>query len=148
MTTQHFGKTPGGRLPAAGLPVRPRGDAPLAPGSARRATVIFTGASGSMRGRPGFGGLQRHPRAGCGFLVQSMAREFVRQGIPTFARMSLIDGAASKAIGLLLAHADPAPRRMAPTAWDEVEARFVEEYWHLHKNSRGSAGTPEIRSTA
>jgi len=45
-----------------------------------RGTVLFTGASGSMRGKPGFAHFAA-AKAGLRMLAQSMAREFGPQGI-------------------------------------------------------------------
>ena len=55
-----------------------------------RGTVIFTGASGSLRGRPKLRGVQRHQGRLCACLVQSMAREFGPQGI--HVAHAIIDG--------------------------------------------------------
>ena len=49
-------------------------------GERGRGTVLFTGASGSMRGRPKFAAFNA-TKGGLRLLVQSMAREFGPQGI-------------------------------------------------------------------
>ena len=54
-----------------------------------RGTVIFTGASGSLRGRPRFAAFNA-TKGGLRLLVQSMAREFGPQGI--HVAHAIIDG--------------------------------------------------------
>ncbi len=100
-----------------------------------RGTVIFTGASGSLRGRPRFAAFNA-TKGGLRLLVQSMAREFGPQGI--HVAHAIIDGGiegerllsrmpdrADKAgtrraaehrrhRGQLLAPAPPAPQRLDP----------------------------------
>lgn len=60
-----------------------------------RGTVIFNGASASLRGRPGFAQLAA-AKAGLRALAQSMAREFGPYGVHT-AHM-VIDGGIAESV--------------------------------------------------
>ena len=92
-----------------------------------RGTVIFTGASGSLRGKPGFAHFAA-AKAGLRMISQSMAREFGPQGL--HVAHVLIDGGVN---GDRL-------RRMAPGMVEQrgedglldVDA-IAETYWQLHK---------------
>jgi NAD(P)-dependent dehydrogenase (short-subunit alcohol dehydrogenase family) len=102
-----------------------------------RGTVIFTGASGSVRGRAGFAAFAAG-KGGLRFMAQSMARELGPKGIHVAS--VLIDGAIDS-------------RKM----WREHRARMeklgpdgalhpdaiAETYWQIHAQPR-SAWTQEI----
>ena len=102
-----------------------------------RGTVLFTGASGSMRGKAGFAHFAA-AKAGLRMLSQSMAREFGPQGI--HVAHVVIDGGIN---GDRL-------RRNRPEIIQErgedgllgVDA-IAETYWHLHHQPR-SAWAQEI----
>jgi NAD(P)-dependent dehydrogenase (short-subunit alcohol dehydrogenase family) len=102
-----------------------------------RGTVIFTGASGSLRGKPGFAHFAA-AKAGLRMISQSMAREFGPQGL--HVAHVLIDGGVN---GDRL-------RKMAPAMVEQrgedglldVDA-IAETYWQLHQQP-GSAWTQEI----
>lgn len=102
-----------------------------------RGTVLFTGASGSLRGRPGFAHFAA-AKAGLRMLSQSMAREFGPQGI--HVAHVVIDGGIN---GDRL-------RRNRPEIIEErgedgllgVDA-IAETFWQVHRQPR-SAWTQEI----
>jgi NAD(P)-dependent dehydrogenase (short-subunit alcohol dehydrogenase family) len=102
-----------------------------------RGTVIFTGASGSLRGKPGFAHFAA-AKAGLRMISQSMAREFGPQGL--HVAHVLIDGGVN---GDRL-------RKMAPSMVEQrgedglldVDA-IAETYWHLHQQP-SSAWAQEI----
>ena len=103
----------------------------------RRGTIIFTGASGSLRGRAGFAAYAA-AKGGLRFLAQSMARELGPEGI--HVATVLIDGAID-----------------SPTMWREYRSRMeklgtdgavhpdaaAETYWQLHCQPR-NAWTQEV----
>jgi len=103
-----------------------------------RGTVLFTGASGSLRGKPGFAHFAA-AKAGLRMLAQSMAREFGPQGI--HVAHVVIDGGIN---GDRL-------RRNRPQIVEErgedgllgVDA-IAETYWQIHRQAR-SAWAQEIR---
>jgi NAD(P)-dependent dehydrogenase (short-subunit alcohol dehydrogenase family) len=102
-----------------------------------RGTVIFTGASGSMRGRPRFAAFNA-TKGGLRLLVQSMAREFGPQGI--HVAHVIIDGGIEG--DRLLSRM---PNRLEQVGEDgllKVDA-IVDNYWHLHTQQR-SAWTHEL----
>ncbi|HEX9451695.1 MAG TPA: SDR family NAD(P)-dependent oxidoreductase [Burkholderiales bacterium] len=102
-----------------------------------RGTVLFTGASGSLRGKPGFAHFAA-AKAGLRMLAQSMAREFGPQGI--HVAHVVIDGGIN---GDRL-------RRNRPEIVEErgedgllgVDA-IAETYWQIHRQAR-SAWAQEI----
>ena len=102
-----------------------------------RGTIIFTGASGSLRGKAGFAHFAA-AKAGLRMLAQSMAREFGPEGI--HVAHVIIDG---------LINGDRL-RRFFPGALDqrgvggslEVDA-IAENYWYLHRQ-HPSAWTQEL----
>jgi NAD(P)-dependent dehydrogenase (short-subunit alcohol dehydrogenase family) len=102
-----------------------------------RGTVLFTGASGSLRGKPGFAHFAA-AKAGLRMLAQSMAREFGPQGI--HVAHVVIDGGIN---GERL-------RRNRPDVITQrgeegllgVDA-IAETYWQIHLQAR-SAWTQEI----
>jgi len=102
-----------------------------------RGTLIFTGASASLRGRPGFGHFSAS-KAAVRMISQSMAREYGPLGI--HVAHVLVDGGID---GERL-------RKMYPEAASErgedgllrPEA-IADAYWHLHTQQR-SAWTQEL----
>jgi NAD(P)-dependent dehydrogenase (short-subunit alcohol dehydrogenase family) len=81
-----------------------------------RGTVIFTGASGSLRGRPAFAAFNA-TKGGLRLLVQSMAREFGPQGI--HVAHVIIDGGIEG--DRLLSRMPDRPRRRGRRACSKVE---------------------------
>jgi NAD(P)-dependent dehydrogenase (short-subunit alcohol dehydrogenase family) len=102
-----------------------------------RGTVIFTGASGSLRGRPRFAAFNA-TKGGLRLLVQSMAREFGPQGI--HVAHVIIDGGIEG--DRLLSRMPDRAEKAGPDGLLKVEA-IVENYWHIHRQPR-SAWTHEI----
>jgi NAD(P)-dependent dehydrogenase (short-subunit alcohol dehydrogenase family) len=102
-----------------------------------RGTVIFTGASASVRGRPGFAHFAA-AKAGLRMISQSMAREYGPLGI--HVAHVLIDGGIN---GDRL-------RNRAPTLIKErgedgllgIDA-IADTFWHIHRQQR-SAWTQEV----
>lgn len=105
--------------------------------SERAGTMIFTGASASLRGKPGFSQFAA-AKAGLRMIAQSMAREFAPQGLHVVhvvidggidgeqLRSRFPNAIAAKGVGGLL----------------NIDA-IAETYWHLHRQPR-SAWTHEI----
>lgn len=102
-----------------------------------RGTVIFTGASGSMRGRPRFAAFNA-TKGGLRLMVQSMAREFGPQGI--HVAHVIIDGGIEG--DRLLSRMPDRAEKAGPDGLLKVDA-IVENYWHLHRQQR-SAWSHEI----
>ena len=103
----------------------------------RRGTIVFTGATASLRGGAGFAafaGAKHALRA----LAQSMARELGPQGI--HVAHAVIDGAIDTAF-----IADNFPARYALKAEDGIldPDAIAEAYWQLHRQHR-SAWTHEL----
>ena len=102
-----------------------------------RGTVIFTGASGSLRGKPGFAHFAA-AKAGLRMISQSMAREFGPQGL--HVAHVLIDGGVN---GDRLRQAIPGMvEQRGEDGLLNVDA-IAETYWHLHQQP-ASAWTQEI----
>ncbi|TAM11567.1 MAG: SDR family NAD(P)-dependent oxidoreductase [Nevskiaceae bacterium] len=102
-----------------------------------RGTVIFTGASGSLRGKPGFAHFAA-AKAGLRMISQSMAREYGPKGI--HVAHVVIDGGID---GDRLRGAIPAMvKRLGPEGLLDPEA-IVENYWMLHRQPQ-SAWTQEL----
>jgi NAD(P)-dependent dehydrogenase (short-subunit alcohol dehydrogenase family) len=102
-----------------------------------RGTVIFTGASGSLRGMPGFAQFAS-AKAGLRMVAQSMAREYGPKGI--HVAHVIVDGGVDgdrlrKAIPAMVEH-------LGPEGLLSVEG-IVENYWTLHRQAR-SAWTHEL----
>jgi len=102
-----------------------------------RGTLIFTGASASLRGRPGFGHFAAS-KAGVRMISQCMAREYGPLGL--HVAHVLVDGGIN---GERL-------RAMFPNAASErgndgllAPDAIADEYWHLHMQQR-SAWTHEL----
>ncbi len=92
-----------------------------------RGSVIFTGASGSLRGKPGFAHFAA-AKAGLRMISQSMAREFGPQGL--HVAHVLIDGGVN---GERLRQAIPGMvEQRGEDGLLDVDA-IAETYWHLHK---------------
>jgi NAD(P)-dependent dehydrogenase (short-subunit alcohol dehydrogenase family) len=102
-----------------------------------RGTVLFTGASGSLRGRPGFAHFAA-AKAGLRMIAQAMAREFSPQGI--HVAHVIIDGGIDG-------------ERLRTAVPDFVKAKgdgglldidaIAEAYWQIH-SQHPSAWTHEI----
>ena len=102
-----------------------------------RGTVIFTGASGSLRGKPGFAHFAA-AKSGLRMVAQSMAREFGPQGL--HVAHVIIDGGIHGE--RLLSRR---PQLLAERGEDGllgVDA-IAEAYWQIHRQAR-SAWTHEI----
>jgi NAD(P)-dependent dehydrogenase (short-subunit alcohol dehydrogenase family) len=102
-----------------------------------RGTIVFTGATASLRGGAGFSafaGAKHALRA----LAQSMARELGPQGL--HVAHVVIDGAIDTAF-----IAENFPERYARKAHDGILSpeAIAENYWHLHQQHR-SAWTHEL----
>ncbi|MBY0468364.1 MAG: SDR family NAD(P)-dependent oxidoreductase [Burkholderiaceae bacterium] len=92
-----------------------------------RGTVIFTGASGSLRGKPGFAHFAA-AKAGLRMISQRMAREFGPQGL--HVAHVLIDGGVN---GDRLRQAIPGMvEQRGEDGLLDVDA-IADTYWHLHK---------------
>ncbi|MCR9214553.1 MAG: SDR family oxidoreductase [Proteobacteria bacterium] len=103
----------------------------------KEGTIIFTGATASMRGGPGysaFAGAKHSLRA----LAQSLARELGPQGI--HVAHTIIDGAIDTQFV-----AERFPERYALKEKDGIlrPEEIAENYWHLHNQQR-SAWTFEL----
>lgn len=95
-----------------------------------RGTVIFTGASGSLRGKPGFAHFAA-AKAGLRMVSQSMAREFGPQGL--HVAHVLIDGGVN---GDRLRQAIPGMvEQRGEDGLLDVDA-IADTYWHLHQQPR------------
>ncbi|MGP8432419.1 SDR family NAD(P)-dependent oxidoreductase [Paraburkholderia fungorum] len=102
-----------------------------------RGTLIFTGASASLRGRPGFGHFAAS-KAAVRMISQCMAREYGPQGL--HVAHVLVDGGIDGE-RLRTMYPDAASERgedglLAPEA-------IADGYWHLHTQQR-SAWTQEL----
>lgn len=102
-----------------------------------RGTVIFTGASGSLRGKPGFAHFAA-AKAGLRMISQSMAREYGPKGL--HVAHVLIDGGVD---GERLRKAIPAMvEKLGSEGLLDVDS-IAENYWHLYRQGR-SAWTQEL----
>jgi NAD(P)-dependent dehydrogenase (short-subunit alcohol dehydrogenase family) len=102
-----------------------------------RGTVIFTGASASVRGKPGFSHFSA-AKAGLRMISQSMAREFGPLGIHV-AHVVVdggIDGDRLRSRGSALI------KERGEDGLLGIDA-IAENYWHIHRQPR-SAWTQEI----
>ena len=102
-----------------------------------RGTIIFTGASGSLRGRPRFAAFNA-TKGGLRLLVQSLAREFGPQGL--HIAHAIIDGGIEG--DRLLSRMPDRKDKAGADGLLNIEA-IADSYWHLHKQHR-SAWTHEI----
>jgi NAD(P)-dependent dehydrogenase (short-subunit alcohol dehydrogenase family) len=102
-----------------------------------RGTVLFTGASGSLRGKPGFAHFAA-AKAGLRMISQSMAREFGPLGI--HVAHVVIDGGIN---GDRLRNSRPEiVRERGEDGLLGVDA-IADTFWHIHKQPR-SAWAQEI----
>src|SRR6266481_302870 len=102
-----------------------------------RGTVIFTGASASLRGRPGFAQFAA-AKAGLRAIAQSMAREYGPQGL--HVAHVVIDGGID---GERLRKARPqAIKERGEDGLLDIDA-IAEAFWQIHRQ-RLSAWTHEI----
>jgi NAD(P)-dependent dehydrogenase (short-subunit alcohol dehydrogenase family) len=103
----------------------------------RRGSVIFTGASASLRGKPGFAHFAA-AKAGLRAVAQSMAREYGPHGIHV-AHVVIDGGIAGER---LLSHS---PRLLEERGEDGLLGidAIAEAYWQIHRQPR-SAWTHEI----
>ena len=102
-----------------------------------RGTVIFTGASGSWRGRPRFAAFNA-TKGGLRLLVQSLAREFGPQGL--HIAHAIIDGGIEGE--RLLSRMPDRKDKAGADGLLNIDA-IADSYWHLHTQHR-SAWTHEI----
>ncbi len=102
-----------------------------------RGTVIFTGASASIRGKPGFAHFSA-AKAGLRMVSQSMAREFGPLGI--HVAHVLVDGGIDG--DRLRSRGTAAIRDRGEDGLLNIDA-IAENYWHIHRQPR-SAWTQEI----
>ena len=95
-----------------------------------RGTILFTGASGSLRGKPGFAHFAA-AKAGLRMISQSMAREFGPLGL--HVAHVVIDGGIN---GERLRTRRPA--MVAERGEDGLLGidAIAETYWHLHRQAR------------
>lgn len=95
-----------------------------------RGTVLFTGASASLRGKPGFAHFSA-AKAGLRMLAQSMAREYGPLGI--HVAHIVIDGGIN---GLRLISRRPeALKERGEDGLLGIDA-IAETYWHVHRQPR------------
>jgi len=97
-----------------------------------RGTVIFTGASASLRGKPGFAHFAA-AKSGLRMIAQSMAREFGPQGL--HVAHVVIDGGIHGE--RLLSRR---PQLLAERGEDgllDVDA-IAETYWQIHRQARSA----------
>jgi len=102
-----------------------------------RGTIIFTGATGSMRGKAGFAGFASS-KAALRMLAQSCAREFGPQGL--HIAHVVIDGAVDgERINTLMPKLKEARGEGGLLDPDAI----AENYWNIHRQER-SAWTQEL----
>jgi NAD(P)-dependent dehydrogenase (short-subunit alcohol dehydrogenase family) len=102
-----------------------------------RGTVIFTGASGSLRGKPGFAHFAA-AKAGLRMIAQSMAREYGPQGL--HVAHVVIDGGIHGE--RLLSRRPELIEERGEDGLLGIDA-IAEAYWQIHRQAR-SAWTQEI----
>jgi NAD(P)-dependent dehydrogenase (short-subunit alcohol dehydrogenase family) len=102
-----------------------------------RGTVLFTGASGSLRGKPGFAHFAA-AKAGLRMVVQSMAREYGPQGI--HVAHVVIDGGING--DRLRRNRPDVIKQRGEDGLLGVDA-IAETYWQIHRQAR-SAWAQEI----
>ena len=100
-------------------------------------TVIFTGATGSLRGRPGFAHFAS-AKAGLRAIAQSMAREYGPQGLHV-AHVIIDGGIDGERLKTLL------PQFVAAKGEDGLLGldAIADTYWHIHGQHR-TAWTHEV----
>ncbi len=95
-----------------------------------RGTVLFTGASASLRGKPGFAHFSA-AKAGLRMLAQSMAREYGPMGI--HVAHVVIDGGIN---GYRLVSRRPeSVKERGEDGLLDIDA-IAETYWHIHRQPR------------
>ena len=102
-----------------------------------RGTLIFTGASASLRGRPGYAHFAA-AKAGLRAIAQSMAREYGPKGI--HVAHVVIDGGIAG--DRLLSRVPSLAEERGPDGLLAIDA-IAEAYWQIHRQHR-SAWTHEI----
>jgi NAD(P)-dependent dehydrogenase (short-subunit alcohol dehydrogenase family) len=102
-----------------------------------RGTLLFTGATASLRGRPRFAAFAA-AKAGLRMVSQSLAREFQPQGI--HVAHVVIDGSI-RGERYMSKQADATAKRDADSMLD-IDA-IADAYWYLHQQHR-SAWTHEL----
>jgi len=102
-----------------------------------RGTIIFTGASASLRGKAGFAQFSS-AKAGLRMLSQSMAREFGPEGI--HVAHVVVDGGIN---GDRLQNGSPERYASAGTEGLLDPESIAQTYWHIHKQGH-SSWTQEI----
>jgi NAD(P)-dependent dehydrogenase (short-subunit alcohol dehydrogenase family) len=102
-----------------------------------RGTLIFTGASASLRGRPNFAGFAA-AKAGLRAVAQSMAREYGPQGL--HVAHVVVDGGIDGE--RLISRAPNLRKDLGPDGLLDIDA-IAETYWHIHTQHR-SAWTHEL----
>jgi NAD(P)-dependent dehydrogenase (short-subunit alcohol dehydrogenase family) len=102
-----------------------------------RGTVIFTGASGSLRGRPGFAHFAA-AKAGLRMIAQSMAREYGPLGI--HVAHVVIDGGING--DRLLSRVPTLIKDRGEDGLLGIDA-IADTYWHIHRQQR-SAWSQEV----
>jgi NAD(P)-dependent dehydrogenase (short-subunit alcohol dehydrogenase family) len=102
-----------------------------------RGTIIFTGASASLRGKPGFAHFAA-AKAGLRMIAQSMAREYGPLGI--HVAHVVIDGGING--DRLLTRAPNLTKERGEDGLLGIEA-IADTYWNIHRQQR-SAWTQEV----
>jgi NAD(P)-dependent dehydrogenase (short-subunit alcohol dehydrogenase family) len=102
-----------------------------------RGTVIFTGASGSLRGKPGFAQFAA-AKAGLRMIAQSMAREYGPMGI--HVAHSIIDGGINGQ--RLVSRRPEVLKERGEDGLLDPDA-IAETYWQIHRQPR-SAWSQEV----
>ena len=102
-----------------------------------RGTVIFTGASASIRGKPGFAHFSA-AKAGLRMISQSMAREYGPAGI--HVAHVVVDGGIDG--DRLRSRGAAGLRGREDDGLLNIDA-IAENYWHIHRQPR-SAWTQEL----
>jgi NAD(P)-dependent dehydrogenase (short-subunit alcohol dehydrogenase family) len=95
-----------------------------------RGTVLFTGASASLRGKPGFAHFSA-AKAGLRMIAQSMAREYGPQGI--HVAHVVIDGGING--HRLVSRRPEAVKERGEDGLLGIDA-IAETYWHLHRQPK------------
>jgi NAD(P)-dependent dehydrogenase (short-subunit alcohol dehydrogenase family) len=102
-----------------------------------RGTILFTGATASLRGRPQFAAFAA-AKAGLRMVSQALAREFQPQGI--HVAHVVIDGSIHG--DKILSRAPEMVERKGPDGMLQIDA-IADAYWYLHSQHR-SAWTHEL----
>jgi NAD(P)-dependent dehydrogenase (short-subunit alcohol dehydrogenase family) len=98
-----------------------------------RGTIIFTGASASLRGKPGYAHFAA-AKAGLRMIAQSMAREYGSLGLHV-AHVVIDGGIDGERLRTRRPQSDPQDML-------QLDA-ITETYWHIHRQER-SAWTHEV----